>query len=103
MALALVEPGPQLILTILVMGAFTYSLHSLFMATAIDIGGEELHSTMVSVIYSAGFVGTISSIFAGIIVDSFGNGGAFLYSGAVVLMSGAIFGLTKLPRTRTWV
>lgn len=103
MALALVEPGPQLILTILAMGAFTYSLHSLFMATAIDIGGEELQSTMVSVIYSAGFLGTISSIFAGIIVDSFGSGGAFLYSGAVVLMSGAIFGLMKLPRTRTWV
>ena len=98
MALGLAEPGTQLVLTILATGAFTYSLHSLFMATAMDIAGGEVQSTVVSVIYGASFLGTISPIFAGIIADSFGNSEAFLYGGSVVLLSGVVLGLTKLPR-----
>ena len=98
MALGFANPGPQLVLTILATGAFTYSLHSLFMATAMDIAGGEVQSTVVSVIYGASFLGTISPIFAGIIADSFGNEEAFMYGGAVVLLSGVVLGLTRLPR-----
>ena len=96
-ALRFADPGPQLVLTILATGAFSYSLHALFMAAAMDIAGGEVQSTVVSVIYGASFLGTISPIFAGIIVDSFGNSEAFLYGGAMVLLSGMVLGLVKLP------
>jgi len=96
-ALRFADPGPQLILTILATGAFSYSLHALFMAAAMDIAGGEVPSTVVSVVYGASFLGTISPIFAGIIVDSFGNSEAFLYGGAMVLLSGVVLGLVKLP------
>ena len=96
-ALRFADPGPQLVLTILATGAFSYSLHALFMAAAMDIAGGEVQSTVVSVIYGASFLGTISPIFAGIIVDSFGNSEAFLYGGAMVLLSGVVLGLAKLP------
>ena len=97
-ALRFADPGPQLVLTILATGAFSYSLHALFMAAAMDIAGGEVPSTVVSVVYGASFLGTISPIFAGIIVDSFGNSEAFLYGGAMVLLSGVVLGLAKLPR-----
>ena len=97
MALRFADPGPQLVLTILATGAFSYSLHALFMAAAMDIAGGEVPSTVVSVVYGASFLGTISPIFAGIIVDSFGNSEAFLYGGAMVLLSGVVLGLVKLP------
>ena len=98
-ALRFAEPGPQLVLTILITGAFTYSLHSLFMAAAIDIAEGEVQSTVVSVIYGAGFLGTLSPIFAGVVADSFGHAEAFLYGGALVLLSAVVLALTKLPRT----
>ena len=97
-ALRFAEPGPQLVLTILVTGAFTYSLHSLFMAAAMDIAEGEVQSTVVSVVYGASFLGTLSPIFAGMVADSFGHAEAFLYGGALVLLSAVVLALTKLPR-----
>ena len=97
-ALRFAEPGPQLVLTILVTGAFTYSLHSLFMAAAMDIAEGEVQSTVVSVVYGASFLGTLSPIFAGVVADSFGHAEAFLYGGALVLLSAVVLALTKLPR-----
>jgi hypothetical protein len=56
-ALRYADPGPQLILTIIAMGAFMYSLHALFIASALDVAGGQLHSMVVSMIYGASFLG----------------------------------------------
>ena len=39
--LAVAEPGPQLVLTILALGAFLYSLHTIMIAAAMDVAGED--------------------------------------------------------------
>ena len=98
--LAVAEPGPQLVLTILALGAFLYSLHTIMIAAAMDVAGEdEVQSTIVSLIYGASFIGTLSPVLAGVIADNFGTHVAFVYGGAVVLLGTLILALTKLPST----
>jgi MFS family permease len=98
-ALTFAEPGAQLVITIIALGAFLYSLHTIFIAAAMDVAGGEVQSTVVSLIYGASFLGTLSPVFAGIIADRYGTHITFVYGGAVVLLATAVLALTKLPRT----
>ena len=100
-ALAYADPGAQLVLTILALGAFLYTLHTIFIAAAMDVARGEVQSTVVSLIYGAGFLGTVSPIAAGVIADAYGVPGAFLFGGAMVLLATLILGVTELPRTET--
>ena len=101
--LALAGAGSELrlLLTIVALGAFLYSLHTIFIAAAMDIAGGEIQSTVVSLIYGASFLGTISPIIAGVIADSYGTTSAFLYGGAVTLVATVVLALLKLPKTAT--
>ena len=94
------DPGVQLVLTVLAMGAFLYSLHTIFIAAAMDVAGGEVQSTVVSLIYGASFLGTASPIVAGIIADRSGDTrNTFLYGAALVLLAAVIMLMLKLPRT----
>ena len=101
LALSQADPGPQLVLTILAMGAFLYSLHTIFIAAAIDVAGGEAQSTVVSLIYGASFLGTISPLIAGVIVDASQTSNAFIYGGAVIMLATLILVPIKLPKTAT--
>ena len=94
-----VDPGIQLALTILAMGSFLYSLHTIFIAAAIDVSKGKAQSTVVSLIYGASFVGTFSPFIAGVIVDATEISNAFLYAGLISLVSTIFLLLTKLPKT----
>jgi MFS family permease len=98
-ALTFAEPGAQLVLTIVALGAFLYSLHTIFIAAAMDLAGGEVQSTVVSLIYGASFLGTLSPVFAGVIADNYGTHITFIYGGAVVMLATVVLALTKLPRT----
>ena len=100
-ALAYADTGAQLLLTILAMGAFLYSVHAIFIAAAMDVGGGEVQSTVVSLIYGASFLGTVSPVLAGVIADAHGVPAAFLFGGGLVLLSAFMLALLKLPRTAT--
>ena len=100
-ALSQADPGAQLVLTILALGAVQYSLHVIFIAAAMDVAGEEVQSTVVSLIYGASFLGTLSPVLAGVIADAYGYPSAFLYGGGIVLLAAFITALIKLPRTAT--
>ena len=95
--LTFASDGYQLILNIIIMGAFIYSLHAIFIAAAMDVAKGQAQSTVVSLIYGASFLGMVSPIFAGMIVDEFGLKYAFTYCGAIALISTIIFGFLKLP------
>ena len=97
-ALSQAEPGPQLILTILAMGAFLYSLHTIYIAAAMDVSGGEVQATVVSLIYGAGFLGTLSPVLAGVIVDASETSVAFIYGGGIVVAAAILLSLVKLPR-----
>lgn len=99
--LTFASDGYQLILNIIIMGAFIYSLHAIFIAAAMDVAKGQAQSTVVSLIYGATFLGTISPIFAGMIVDEFGLKYAFTYCGVIALISTIIFGVLKLPTKTT--
>ena len=98
-ALRYADPGAQLVLTILAMGAFLYSLHTIFIAAGMDISRGEVQSTVASLIYGAAFLGNLSPIFAGMIADRYGIPNAFLYAGALVLLATAVLARLKLPKT----
>ncbi|MCH8310453.1 MAG: MFS transporter [Chloroflexi bacterium] len=98
-ALTYADVGIQLIVTILALGAFLYSLHTIFIAAAMDVAGDEVQSTVVSLIYGASFLGTLSPVFAGIIADNYGIEKTFLYGGAMILLATLVLALTRLPKT----
>ncbi len=81
--LALVEPGVSLFVVILARGVFKFSLHHIFIAAAIDAAGGQVQSTIVSLIYGAGFLGTVSPAVAGLISERFGIHSAFIYGASV--------------------
>lgn len=96
-ALALVEGTVQLTLVIMAMGAFLFSMHSIFISAAIHAVGEEAQATTVSLMYAASIMGTLSPVLAGAIADSFGTETVFLYAATVVFVATFIFAVMKLP------
>ena len=99
LALNFVDSGAELVLVILAMGAFFYSLHTIFIAAAMDVAGGEVQSTVVSLIYGALFVGTLSPLAAGVIADEYGVPSTFLFGGSAVLLGTLVMAMLKLPRT----
>jgi MFS transporter, FSR family, fosmidomycin resistance protein len=100
--LAAADGTLQLALTVVALGAFLFSLHSIFLSAAIAAAGDEVQSTTVSLMYSASFIGTLSPILAGAVADELGTQSVFLYAAALVFAATAVFALTRLPRATTF-
>ena len=98
-ALKFAGPGLPLVLTVLAMGAFLYSLHTIYIAGAIDVAEGRAQSTVVSLIYGASFFGAFSPWVAGVIVDLTDTSTSFVYGGGMVLLGALILSITRLPRT----
>ena len=98
-ALKFADPGWQLVLVVLAMGSFLYSLHTIVIAGAIDVSEGQSQSTVVALIYGASFFGTFSPYLAGLIADATVITNAFVYAGAIVLGSTVLLAVTKLPKT----
>ncbi|MCY4653574.1 MAG: MFS transporter, partial [Dehalococcoidia bacterium] len=94
-----VEVDLLLILTVLAMGAFLYSLHTIYIASAMDVAEGQAQSTVVSLIYGASFLGAFSPWVAGVIVDLTETSNAFIYGGVMVIIGSIILAMTDLPRT----
>jgi MFS family permease len=58
-----------------------------------------VQSTVVALIYGAGFLGTFSPYIAGLLVDEFGIHSAFLYGGVVSVLATVVLIPLRLPRT----
>ena len=99
MSLKFAEPGPQLVIVVLAMGAFLYSLHTIYIAGAMDVAQGQAQSTVVSLIYGASFIGAFSPWLAGWVADQWGNSSTFIYGGALVILGALILWVTRLPKT----
>jgi MFS family permease len=99
MSLKFAEPGPQLFIVVLAMGAFLYSLHTIYIAGAMDVAQGQAQSTVVSLIYGASFIGAFSPWVAGWVADQWGNSSSFIYGGALVILGALILWITRLPKT----
>ena len=107
LALTGADTGLQLLLTVLAMGAFLYTLHAIFVAAAIDVAGDEIQATVVSLIYGASFLGTVSPIIAGALADNYGTSSVFLYGGSVTLVATVLLAVppavgSRLGRIAPW-
>jgi MFS family permease len=100
-ALSVARPGVQLFLTVLVKGAFAFSLHAIFVAAALDAARGMAQSTVVSLIYGAGFVGTFSPFIAGLISDRYGIHSAFVYAGIVLIVPTVLLAVGPVPHQGT--
>ena len=96
-ALSVARPGIQLFLAILVRGAFSFSLHHVFLAAALDAARGVAQSTVVSLIYGATFLGTFSPLVTGLISDRYGIHSAFLFGGVVLVVPTIILALARFP------
>lgn len=85
--LSVFGPGYLLAMTIIVRGAFKFSVHHVLIAAAIDSARGQAQSTIVSLIYGAGIVGAISPWVFGIISDQHGVRSAFFYGAAFCLLA----------------
>ena len=97
-ALSVADPGLQLGAVIVAKGAFTFSLHHIFIAAALDSAEGHLQSTVVALIYGAGFIGTFSPYVAGLIADEYGIHSAFVYGGSVLILPPLLLLAVKIPR-----
>jgi MFS family permease len=96
--LSVADPGFQLGAVIVAKGAFTFSLHHIFIAAALDSARGHLQSTVVALIYGAGFVGTFSPYVAGLIADEYGIHSAFVYGGSILVLPPLLLLMVKIPR-----
>ena len=96
LALAVAEPGVQLVLVIVAKGAFSFSLHHIFIAAALDATRGHVQSTVVAMIYGASFLGTFSPFVAGLIADAYGIHSAFIYGGSIMLLPTLLLLMVKI-------
>jgi MFS family permease len=94
-ALSVARPGIQLFLAVLVRGAFSFSLHHIFVAAALDAARGVAQSTVVSLIYGAGFLGTFSPFIAGLISDKWGIHSAFVYGGVMLIFPTVLLAVAR--------
>jgi MFS family permease len=101
LALSVADPGVQLAVIIVAKGAFTFSLHHIFIVAALDAARGHVQSTVVALIYGAGFLGSFSPFVAGLISDRYGIHSAFVYGGVVLLLPTALLIAVRIPRPGT--
>ena len=66
-------------------GAFTFSLHHIYLAAALDISGAKMQSSVVAIMYGSGIISTFSPTLAGLMADKYGFYAAFLLGGIILI------------------
>lgn len=97
-ALSVAKTNVLLFLVVLLRGSLSFSLHHIFVAAALDVARGAAQSTVVSLIYGAGFLGTVSPYIAGRISDAYGIPSAFVYSGIVMIIPTIMLALAQFPK-----
>jgi MFS transporter, FSR family, fosmidomycin resistance protein len=90
----------QLAVVMLILGFFVFSMQSILTSAAVEVAGEELQSTVVSLIYASSFIGSLSPTIAGILADTYGLKSTFVFSFVVVSTAAVVLAFSKLPERR---
>ena len=90
----------QLGVVILLLGTFLFSLHAILIAAASELTEPSMQSTIVSLIYAAGFIGALSPTIAGILADAYGLEVTFVLAASLVGLSALTLTVTALPEAR---
>lgn len=90
----------QVALAILALGTFVFSMQSILTSAAMEMAGEHLHSTVTSLVYAAGFIGSLSPTIAGVLADAYGLRVTFFFSASIVTVAAVILAFTDLSKGR---
>jgi len=83
--------GVGLMLVVVCMGLFIYSIGAIIQAAAMDVTGAETGAMTIGLLFGSTFLFTTPSpMIAGALASSFGTPSVFLYAGALVLLSALI-------------
>ncbi|MDO8749635.1 MAG: MFS transporter [Dehalococcoidia bacterium] len=96
LGLNLAPPGWPLVVTVVVMGAFLFSLMSILLASAMDLVAREVQAITVSLVFgSAVVVSGFAPAVAGIIADAYGVKAAFLLAAGFVLTAALVAAVSR--------
>jgi len=103
LVIGIVPAGWPLAVTVTAMGAFQFPLMALFLASALDIVGEDVQATIVSLVFGTGTIfGSISPALAGFLADTFGLTVVFFYSAAIAFIASGLLLLGgRSPRAKS--
>ena len=90
LGIAFVESNTWLIILILIIGIFAYSLHAIFIAYAINNTETKMRSTIIALVYGVSFMGAFAPILAGLIGDFWGTQNTFIFAGLVTILGGIV-------------
>ena len=68
-------------------GAFTFSLHHIYLAAALDVSAAKTQSSIVAIMYGSGIISTFSPYLAGLMADKYGFYSAFLLGGVILVVA----------------
>jgi FSR family fosmidomycin resistance protein-like MFS transporter len=86
-----------LALVILGLGCFLFSMQSVLTAAAVDLAGQQVQATVVSLVYASGFIGSLAPTVAGVMADRYGLQSTFYLSAAAATAAALILAATRLP------
>jgi MFS family permease len=101
LAVPLAEGKVQLAIVILALGLFLFSLQSILISAAVAKAGQEVQSTVVSLIYASAFVGAFAPTIAGVLADSYGLDVTFIFGASVVFLSVVSLLVARFPEERS--
>ncbi|MPZ51048.1 MAG: MFS transporter [Dehalococcoidia bacterium] len=94
----LAEGKVALAIVILALGFFLFSMQSILTSAAVEQAGNEVHSTVVSLIYASSFVGSLAPTVAGVLADSYGLKSTFYLSAILAALAVVILAMTNMPK-----
>ena len=71
-------------------GAFTFSLHHIYLAAALDVSAAKTQSSIVAIMYGSGIISTFSPYLAGLMADKYGFYSAFLLGGIILVVAALV-------------
>ena len=71
-------------------GAFTFSLHHIYLAAALDVSAAKTQSSIVAIMYGSGIISTFSPYLAGLMADKYGFYAAFLFGGVILVVAALV-------------
>ena len=81
-AVAYADPGIQLLLTIIALGAVTYTYLPIFVAITMDLSPPGLHGTSVGIVYAGTMaVGALGAALGGLVADALSIESTFIFAG----------------------
>ena len=100
LALAIAEPGAQLITVIVALGIFFYALVNVTQATIMDVATDQIQSSTMGItgVFTQ-FLSLPAPILAGYLVNNYGTESSFIFAGVVTLIAALVLFMIHVPRS----